>query len=95
MGNTLAKLTCQNVSDDSILVDEPDLAINSPPNDQDDLLMPFSDIAMEYDEPYKLLNDGSQRKAGGNREKQCKTCCEWIGLGNVEAGDNAITLLCT
>ena len=90
MGNALAKLTRQNASDDSILVNEPDSAMNPPPNDQDDLSTPFSDIAMEYDEPYELLNDGSRRKAGGNREKQCKTCREWIGLGNVEAGENAL-----
>ena len=90
MGNALAKLTRQNASDDSILVNEPDSAMNPPPNDQDDLLTPFSDIAMEYDEPYELLNDGSRRKAGGNRERQCKTCREWIGLGNVEAGENAL-----
>src|ERR1700734_2017079 len=90
MGNALAKLTPQNESDDSILVDEPDSAMNPPPNDQDDLLTPFSDIAMEYDEPYELLNDGPRRKAGGNREKQCKTCRKWIGLGNVEAGANVL-----
>jgi len=60
MGNTLAILIRQNTSDDSILVDDPDSAMNPPPND---LLMPFSDF-MEFSETYKLLNDGFRHRAG-------------------------------
>ena len=39
---------------------------------------------------YVTLEDGSRRKQGGNQEKMCQTCEDWIDLGANEHGDAAL-----
>ena len=89
MGTVLTKITRQNASNDSMLVDGPQSAVPHS-DDVQDFPMDSRDDVTGSDAQYELLPDGSRRICGGNRQKQCKTCWKWIDLGNSKSGDNAL-----
>jgi len=86
MGAFLAKMTRLNASNDSMLVDNPRFATLLP-DDVQDFLMASSDDFTPFDAPYELLPDGSRKRSGGHREKQCMTCHKWIDLGSSDSGE--------
>ena len=80
MGNVWTKITRQDVSNDSMLVDEPQPS--TPPSDEvQDILVDSNNDFICLDVSFELLPDGSRRKTGGHCQKQCLTCHEWINLG--------------
>jgi hypothetical protein len=89
MGVILMKLTRQNTSKDSMLVDDSQSAVPHLDDAQDFLMYSHDDLTT-WDAPYELLADGSRRISGGHRHKQCMTCLKWIDLGNSDSGEAAL-----
>jgi hypothetical protein len=90
MGNVWTKITRQDASDDAMIVDDQQYPV-FPAYHTPDYPTACNEIYGEDPVSYELLNDGSRRKAGENREKMRSTCGEWIDLGNVETGEMALT----
>ena len=90
MGTILTKITRQDTSNDSMLVDETQSTILHP-YDVQDSPMASSDDFLSPTASYRLLPDGTRRISGGHREKQCPTCHKWIDLGLAETGEVGLT----
>jgi hypothetical protein len=89
MGNVWAKTTRPDASDDAMITNGEQYSIPLP--DEHDFPMAFEDKYRGNATSHELLDDGSRRAAGRNREKKCSTCSEWIDLGNVESGEMVLT----
>lgn len=86
MGAVLAKITRQDASNDSMLVDDP--RFSTPVlDDVQGFLTASSNDFTTFDAPYEPLPDGSRKRSGGHRQKQCMTCHKWIDLGSSESGE--------
>lgn len=82
-----AKNTRPDAPDEAMLVDDTPL---TSPDRRDDYPGYFNDAYSPSDLRNDLLNDGSRWKSDGHRETQCMTCGDWIDLGKVDTGKNAL-----
>jgi len=89
MGNNLGKMLCQITSNDSMDINNQFYNETAKQNVHEVNASQYQDLSTPQPS-YITLEDGSQRCQGGNREKMCQSCGEWIDLGPSEHGDAAL-----
>ena len=89
MGNNLGKMSRQIASNDSMDIDNQFYNETAEHDAHDVNASQYQDLPTPQPS-YIILEDGSRRCQGGNREKMCRSCGEWIDLGPSERGDAAL-----
>jgi hypothetical protein len=89
MGNNLGKMSRQIASNDSMDIDNQFYNETAEHDAHDVNASQYQDLPTPQPS-YIILEDGSRRCQGRNREKMCRSCGEWIDLGSSERGDAAL-----